>query len=220
MSKMRKGLILLQFSLCVGFCQQDLSVAAPIVPLLKIEEIKVHETAGAGEGEAHFLVTLPEQLRGRHIRIQVDRSVCSGKVKINGEVMDQENLDDVFRFDRSNSLMLSGCLERKAELVKLLAYPKVFISEAKARLDLRKSVLEVEVRVQNTLLNSISCSLTIWDHNEDFLIGPETSQTRSFSVRLKGKRADALTLELYKYPESMEGAYRQIQSLIPTRIQP
>lgn len=179
----------------------------------------MHEMAGPGEGEAHFRVTLPERLRNRHIRMQVDRSVCTGKVKINGEAMDRDELDEVFQFDRSNSLVLQGCLERKGDLVKLRAYPKVFIAEAGAKLDLRNSVLEVEVRVRNTLLNSVTCSLTVWDHNEDFFIGPETSQTLGFSVRLKGEEPKELRLELYKYAESMEGAYRQIQSLIPNRIQ-
>ena len=220
MSRILNGLILLQLSLGIGFCQQDLIVGSPIVPLLKTEAIEVHEIAGEGEGEAHFRVTLPERLRERHIRMQVDRSVCTGKVTINGEVTERENLDDVFRFDRSNHLILTACLERKGEVLKLMAYPKVFIERAQAKLDARKSVVEVEVTVRNALLNSVSCSVTILDHNEDFYVGPETSQTRSFFVRLKGKREDTLTLELYKYPESMEGAYRQIQSLIPTRIQP
>ncbi len=220
MSRILKGLILLQVSGVFGICQQSLNPEASIVPLLKIERAEMHEVAGAGEGEAHFRVVLPDRLRERHFEIAVDRSVCGGQVKVNGEAVAGGNLDEVFRFDQSNSIVVTGCLERKPDLVSLWAYPKVFIAAAKARLDASKSVLDVEVTIRNTLLNSVSCSLTIQDHSEDFFVGPETSQTRSFFVRLKDRQQQPLTFELYKYPESMEGAYRQIQSVIPVRIQP
>ena len=220
MTTIRNGLILLQFGANGGFCQQGLSPAALVAPLLKVERVAVYEVAGAGEGEAHFKVSLPERLRERHFEIEVDRSVCRGKVRVNGEEVVGGNLDEVFRFDRSNSILVTGCLERKPDVVSLWAYPKVFIAAAKARLDARKSILDVEVTIRNTLLNSVSCSLMVQGHSEEFFVGPETSQTRSFFVRLKERQQQPLTFELYKYPESMEGAYRQIQSVIPTRIQP
>jgi len=214
MSKTLKGLILLQFIGLCGMCQEAL-----VVPLLTVERIELHEVPGVGEGEAHFRVVLPDRLRGRHFEMQVDRSVCSGKLRVNGNEIAGGNLDEVFRFDGSNSLDVTGCLERKPDVVSLWAYPKVFVAAAKAKLDVRKSLLEVEVTIRNTLLNSVSCSLTIRDHSEEFFVGPQTSQTRSFFLRLIDRQEQPLTLELYKYPESMEGAYRQIQSLIPTRIQ-
>lgn len=213
-------LFLLQIAVASVLCQQAPGLSEQAAPIVKTEKLDLYEDAGAGEGEYHFRVTIPGRLRSRHFELQLDRSVCRGKVSVNGAEVPGENLEEVFRMDRSNRIAVKDCLERKSDLMVLLAYPKVFVSEAKAKVNATGDTVDIEVTIRNTLLNSVSCNLTILDQSEDFFVGPQTSQTRSFSVRLLDRQLKPLTLELFKFAESMEGAYRHIRSLVPTRIQP
>lgn len=199
--------------MATAVCQQDLKSSAPIVPALKTEVIEMVEKPGSVESEYHFWVSPREMYRDRHFLIQADRTVCKGMLTVNGTEFQGEDATDIFRFDRANVVSIFGCLERVPAPLRILAVPKVFVSSVKLSPDESKQILRVEVTVRNTLLNSATCTLTLGEHVEELFVGPETSQTRSFFLRLEKGRHNPLTLELYKFEEAMAGAYRHLYPL-------
>ena len=204
---------MLQYCALGLFAQQDLTPKQAIVPVLKSERIELLEIAGAGSGNHAFVVNIPDAFRTRHFEFHVDRSVCGGKLMVNGSPLPGVDADEFLQFESSNRVSIGECLEHLPKAVELWVYPKVFIAEAKARVGKSEGTVELTVRVRNTLLNSASASLTVLGQTEDFFIGPETSQTRSFVVRLLKWRGNSLTLELHKYGEAIEGEYKHIQDV-------
>jgi hypothetical protein len=213
MSCIRKGLIMLQYCALALFAQQSLTQNQAIVPVLKSERLDLMESPDSGPGNHAYIVNIPDSFRARHFEFVVDRSVCGGKLVVNGLPLPGVDADEVLQFERSNRVSIGECLEHLPKAVQLWAYPKVFIAEAKARAGKSAGTVEVTVRVRNTLLNSAAASLTVLGQTEDFFIGPETSQTRSFVVRLLNRRGNLLTLELHKYGEAIEGEYKHIQDV-------
>lgn len=213
-----KWSILLRIGLFVLFCKPSLTQVHPVIPTLKSEEIPLIDQPALSEGEHRYLVSLPSQFRDRHFSFLVDRSVCRGSLLVNGNVLPGEDADNVFRFDNSNLIVLNNCLERTPNPVSLLAHPKVYIFAARANYDARSGVLQLEVTIRNTLLNSASLSLEVPGGIENFFLGPETSQTRSISVRLMKWLGNSLQLVMHKYPEAIEGEYRHIRITPISRI--
>ena len=120
---------------------------------LRTEALELVEMPDAREGEHRYLTLPPDRLRQRHFRILVDRSVCKGKLRVNSQEMMGEDAAETFRFDRSNEILISGCLERTPHPVLVLAYPRVFISSVKANIQKENSLVVLDVTVRNTLPN-------------------------------------------------------------------
>ncbi len=176
---------------------------------------------GVLPGAHEYSVVLPDRLRGRHFAFILDRSVCQGGVFVNEGKLLGLDADDVFAFDRGNRIRVEGCVERTPEPLQLWAHPRVFVEEARAIWSAKRGELRLEVRLRNTLANSASVSLGAREFpewGESFFLGPETSQTRSFVLRLK-KYKPEMRLEMEKYAEAVEGAYRHIRKLFVTRLQ-
>lgn len=213
MSAVCGGWIKLQICVVAAFCQQDLTTDSAILPTLKTERIEIVETAGSGEGAHRFLVSLADSMRNRHFEIRVDQSVCRGKLRVNQEEFTGENATDRFRFDRANEITVEGCLERTPRPIEVLAFPKVFIAAARAMKGRTENEVRIDVTIRNTLANSVSCILTAIGREEEFFLGPETSQTRSFWVHLSNRQESPIPLELLKLPEAIEGGYRHLESI-------
>lgn len=193
-------------------------LAAGQDPVLWTEAVELVDVPLAEEGRHEYMVTLPERLRGRHFSFIADRSVCRGPIIVNGAALGGDDAGEVFRFDRGNHVSLNGCIERTPRPLQLESHPKVYVASARARYDEPRKLLIVDVSVRNTLLNSVSATLTVANHDEDWFIGPETSQSRSISVRLKKRPGDVLEIDLYKFSEAIEGAYHHIRSVAVSRI--
>ncbi len=213
-----KWLNLLRISAFLLFCKLGLTQDDSVVPTLKSEEIKLVEQTPNGEGEHRYLVSLPEQFRNRHFVFLVDRSACKANLAVNGNVLPSEDANDVFRFDKSNQIVLKNCVERTPQPLQLFAHPKVYISEARGNYDIGRRLLQLDVTIRNTLLNSASLSLNLPGSSEDFFVGPETSQTRSISVHLKSWVGNSLILVMHKYPEAIEAEYRHMRIVPISRI--
>ncbi len=213
-----KWLILCRTCAFLLFCKHGLTQADSMIPTLKSEEVQLIEVAQSEEGEHRYLVSLPERFRQRHFSFLVDRSVCRGSLSVNGNMLPGEDATDTFRFDHSNAIVLKNCLERTPLPLRLFAHPKVYISEALGSYDVSGELMQLEVTIRNTLLNSTSISLDVPVRSEDFFLGPETSQTRHISVRLTKWTGNSLTLTMHKYPEAIEGEYRHIRIVSISRI--
>jgi hypothetical protein len=174
----------------------------------------------AEQGVHRYSVVLADRLRGRHFAFVVDRSVCAGEIVVNEQKLMGFDADEVFAFDRANSVQVSGCVERTPEPLRLFAHPKVLIEEARAVWSEQARELRLEVRLRNTLANSVSVSLGSPDvagWGQSFFLGPQTSQTRSLVLRLRKYQAE-LRLELEKFAEAVEGGYSHIRKLPVTRL--
>lgn len=197
-----------------GFLAQTIDVATERIDLVeKLGTSGVHE----------YTLTLPDRLRGRHFGFVVDRSVCKGDLIVNGQKLLGDDADEVFAFDRANSIRLEGCLERTPVPLELYAHPKVLIESAVAhgRSEVRQIRITVRltVRLRNTLANSVAVSLEskqLPGWSKPFFLGPETTQTHTFVVRLNKEEA-TLQLELLKQEEAVEGSYRHIRRVPVTR---
>lgn len=178
-------------------------VAEPAIPT---RQLALVEAPAPAEGEHLFLLPLDDSMRSRHFLVRFDKSACRGPLKVNGEVLLGEDAANRFRFDRSNEIHLAGCLERTLHPVTVVALPRVYVAQARAKRT-QSGEVEISVSIRNTLPNSATCILTASGHEEQFFVGPETSQTRSFSVRLDN-RSMRIELEMLKLGEAIEGAYR------------
>ena len=165
-----KWLILLRFFAFLLFCKQGLTQSDFIIPTLKSEEISLMETTPIKEGEQRYLVSLPDRFRLRHFTFLVDRSACRGSVSVNGDVLVGDEAADTFRFDQSNVIVLRNCLKRSPLPLRLFAHPKVYISEAWGNYDVSSGLLQLELTIRNTLLNSTSISLDAAGNHEDFFL--------------------------------------------------
>jgi hypothetical protein len=208
MSRFRKGLKLFVFCGAAAYCQQSLTNQAMVVPALKTLEVDLVEMGETVPAEHHFVFHLGDSLRDRYLELNVDRSVCKGKVVLNHAAIEAGDITTMVRFDRGNQVSVAGCLERTPKPIEVRALPKVHVAKAVARASAKG--WEIEVTVRNTLSNSASCSVTVGGQQEDFLIGPETSQTRSFFARLDNWKGSSIPVELYKFEEAVEGAYRHL----------
>lgn len=209
---------LLRISAFLLFCKLGLTQDDSAVPTLKSEEIKLVEQTPNGEGEHRYLFSMPEQFRNRHFVFLVDRSACKPNLMVNGNVLPNEDANDVFSFDRSNQIVLKNCVKRTPRPLQLFAHPKVYISEARGSYDLIRGLLQLDVTIRNTLLNSASISLDVLGSYEDFFVGSETSQTRSMFVHLKEWSGKSLILVMHKYPEAIEAEYRHTRIVPISRI--
>ncbi len=187
----------------------------------KVESEKVAMVERVAEQGVHrYSVVLADRLRGRHFAFVVDRSACAGDVLVNGQKLAGLDADDVFAFDRGNAVEVSGCVERTPEPLRLLAHPKMLIEEARAVWSERARELRLEVRLRNTLENSVSVSLSspdVADFAQSFFLGPQTSQTSRITLRLKKYQAE-IRLELEKFAEAVEGGYSHIRKMPVTRL--
>ncbi|MFN9918802.1 MAG: hypothetical protein ACK555_03370 [Acidobacteriota bacterium] len=215
------GLFLLQIPFLAFSTQAFLLAAMDSDPTFSNESLRHEELPPPRSGERRFLLSLPDSHRNRHLRIKRDRSACSGPLKVNDIKLDSEDLSGLLRFDRSNELSLSGCLERIANPLEVVATPRVFIVSVRSIVSGRFGRMELEIVVRNTLANSASCSLTAGDSTLNFLIGPETSQAHRLLVHQNNKGSFRLPVELYKFEEVVEGAYRHVVFLdTPTAARP
>ncbi len=210
MTLKRFGLFLLRILLPALATQFLFSSAVAAPPSFFTESLRLEELPPPRSGEYRFLLSLPESYRNRHFRLKRDLSACRGPLMVNGTEWESEDFGGLLRFDRSNELGLKGCLERIPKPVEVLATPRVFIASLRFIHSERRATAELEVVVRNTLANSASCSLTAGGSTLDFLIGPETSQTHRISVRLKEQGGFRFPVELYKFEEVMEEAYRHV----------
>lgn len=199
---------LLQMSLVSSLARPSLSQAVETSPAIQTESLTLHELPVDSPLSRLFLLSVPDRFRNRHFRIERDRSACPGPIRINESEFDGEDLTSFLRLDRSNEFELGGCLERVPTPFHVIAMPKVHIAEARWLNHAGRGERELEITVRNTLANSASCSLEVDGQSKEFLIGPETSQTHRFLVRLKKQGHFRLLIELYKFEEVMEGAYR------------
>lgn len=208
------------FFLCasLAFCEQDLINNDAVAPALKTLEIKLVESGAVVPGEHHFVFHLGDGQRDRYLELRVDQSVCKGKLELNGATIEAGDVTTMVRFDAGNRVSVDGCLELTPKPVELKAYPKVHIAKAIARR--RGPGWETEFTMRNTLLNSSTCTVTASGYREDFFVGPETSQTRSFFVRLDKWKDPSMTLELDKFEEAMEGVYWHIYRIELPRLTP
>lgn len=193
------------------------AMQAESIPSERVELVEVASQQGVHE----YSTVLADRLRGRHFAFILDRSVCQGGVFVNEGKLLGLDADDVFAFDRANRVRVEGCVERTPEPLQLWAHPKVFVEEARVVWSAKRGELRLEVRLRNTLANSASVSLGAREFpgwGESFFLGPETSQTRSFVLRLK-KYQPEVRLEMEKYAEAVEGAYRHIRKFVVTRMQ-
>jgi hypothetical protein len=189
------------------------------VPSISSELVEMAE-GSAKTGQHEYSVVLPDRLRGRHFAFVVDRSACQGDILVNDHKLLTLDADEVFAFDRGNRVRLEGCLERTPAPLALYAHPKVFVEEGRAVWSVATQTLRLEIRLRNTLDNSVSVNLTArelsgWDAS--FFLGPQTSQTRTFVVRLE-RQVKQIRLEMLKLEEAIEGAYRHIRILPVTRL--
>jgi hypothetical protein len=211
-------LILFRISAFALFCKLCLTQDLTITPTLKSEEIRLVEQAPNADGEHRYLVSLPEQFRNRHFTFHLDHSVCNPQILVNGNILRGEDATDVFRFDNSNQIVLTNCIERTPAPLQLFAHPKVYISVARGSYNSRSGMLQLDVTIRNTLLNSVSLSLEVPGRAEDIFVGPETSQACSISVHLREWSGSSLSLVMHKYPEAIEGEYRHIRIVSISRI--
>ncbi len=182
-------------------------------PILRTEVLELIEKPGAVESESQFLVSVPERVGDRHFLVQPDRSVCKGRVAVNGTVLQTEDAANLFRTDRSNLLTISGCLERMPAPVRVVAVPKVFIAAVQVERGNPDTGVKVVIVVRNVLVNSVTCSLEVAGQSQEFLVPAETSQTRSYFVRSDRWRGKSPVAELYKFEEALAGAFRHIVPL-------
>lgn len=175
----------------------------------------------APQGVHEYTVVLEDRWRGKHFGFVVDRSVCTGDVFVNDEKLIGLDADEVFAFDRGNRVRVEGCVERTPEPLALWVHPQVYLEEARAVWSEKRGELRLELRVRNCLANSTSVSVSAGEvpgWSEGFFLGPQTSQTRSAVLRLKKYQAE-IRLEMDKYAEAVEGAYRHIRKIVVTRLQ-
>lgn len=213
MSVFVHGLILLQICVSGSARAQNLNSERKPPPKIRTEELELVSRSGLDEGVAEFWVTPSDRYRDRHFVIEVDRSVCQGTLRVNGNPVTGEDASEMFRFDRSNTVSVNGCLERVAIPLRVFVYPKVFLSAVRLSRNERNSILNVEATVRNTLLNSVTCTLSLAGETQELFLPPETSQTRSFSVRLTDRKEKTLQLELYKFEEAMAGASVHVRTI-------
>jgi len=185
----------------------------PVAPVHKTEKIQLIEKSTAIEGEHHYWFSPSERFRDRHFRIGIDRSLCRGRLLVNGTEFKGEDATDQFRFDRSNDIAVAECLERTPSPIEILAYPKVFISLVQTTIQADRTRIRLDVTVRNTLPNAASCLLKAKGSEAELFIGPQTSQTLSLIVRLKDREESSITLELHKFAEAIEGAYVHVETV-------
>jgi hypothetical protein len=175
----------------------------PLRQTLVLELIAVSVPA---EGAHDFLLPLDEKLRDSHFLFEVDRSVCLGDLRVNGTKLSGEDAVELLSFAGSNKISLSGCIERTAKPLIVRAVPKVYLAGARVRRSGPR--LEIEVTVRNTLPNSATVRVAAVGQDVDFQLGPETSQTQTIFLRLVDRAKSELVVEMWKFPEAVEGAYR------------
>lgn len=175
-------------------------------PLRETVGLELIAVAAPKEGAHDFLLALDEKLREHHFLFEVDRSVCLGDLNVNGTKLSGEDAVELLSFEGSNKVSISGCIERTAKPVIVRAVPKVYL--AGARVWRSGEVLEIEVRIRNMLPNSATVRVSAGGKEADLFIGPETSQTQTISVRLLNRATTELLLEMWKFPEAIEGGYR------------
>lgn len=176
---------------------------------LALVEMPVEEA-----GTHRYLLHLKESDRSFRFLLEVDKSVCAGEVTLNGEPVAPGEVEEAFRFDRGNEVRLTGCLERTPAPLRILAVPRVYIARGRV---LRQGPrgYELEVEVRNTLPNAVTCALEAGDEEEQFLLGPQTSQTRRVFVRLTKVKGRALLCKLWKFAETFEGNYQHVVEILP-----
>ncbi len=181
-------------------------------PEHRTRALELLEMAVEAPGEHRYLLHLKELDRGFHFLLEVDRSACQGPVLVNAQPVTGNDLEERFRFDQANEVRIRGCLERTPEPLRVLAVPRVYVAAVRLpRQDARGYELEIEVR--NTLPNSVTCSLEAGDGEEQFLLGPQTSQTRRLFVRLSKVKGRVLEVRLWKFAESYEGSYQHVAGI-------
>jgi hypothetical protein len=188
--------------ICAGvglLCAQE-------VPLRESLLLEMIEVSGAKEGAHEFLLALDEKLRERHFLFTVDRSVCQGELLVNGSKLDGEDAVELLSFAQSNKVSIAGCIERSPTPVVVRAVPRVYLARAQAMRAGRGAQIELSVR--NTLANSATVRVSVGGTEADFFVGPETSQTRTLFLRLVDRDTTELLLEMWKFPEALEGGYR------------
>jgi hypothetical protein len=181
-------------------------------PEHRTRALELLEMAVEVPGEHRYLLHLKELDRSFHFLLEVDRSACQGPVLVNAQPVTGNDLAESFRFDQANEVRITGCLERTPAPLRVLAVPRVYVAAVRLqRQDARGYELEIEVR--NTLPNSLTCSLEAGDGEEQFLLGAQTSQTRSLFVRLRAVKGRELEVRLWKFAEPYEGSYQHVMGI-------
>ncbi len=172
-------------------------------------DLELTELPIPGAGIHRYSFHLNESQRHFHFEVELDSSACAGPLALNGQKLTGQDVSHLLRFDQANEILVSGCIERIPQPVRVVSLPRVHI--ASARPVRRQGLeLELEVRLRNTLLNSASCSLETSASEQQFLLGPETSQTRRLFVRLYSEEQKSVTVKLWKFAEAVEGNYQHV----------